>query len=37
MIFPNGSEAIPGWRVRFPVKQAENAETYRVVDDQRMR
>ena len=33
MIFPNGSEAIPGWRVRFPVKQAENAETYRVVDD----
>lgn len=33
MIFPNGSEAIPGWRVRFPVKRAENAETYRVVDD----
>ncbi len=33
MIFANGSEAIPGWHVRFPVKEAENAETYRVADD----
>ncbi len=34
MTLPNGSEPLPGWRVRFPVKQGENAETYRVVDDQ---
>lgn len=32
MIFQNGSEPVPGWQVRFPVKQAENAESYRVVD-----
>lgn len=34
MIFPNGSEPVPGWKVRFPIKRAPNAESYRVVDGQ---
>ena len=34
MMFPNGSEPVPGWQVRFPVKQTANAESYRVVDDE---
>ena len=32
MIVSKGSEVIPGWRMRFPVKKAANADTYRVVD-----
>ena len=34
MIFPNGSEPVSGWQVRFPIKRAPNAESYRVVDGQ---
>ena len=34
MIFPNGSEPLLGWQVRFPIKRALNAESYRVVDGQ---
>ena len=32
MILSKGTEVIPGWRVRFPVKQAANADTYRVAN-----
>lgn len=32
MIVPKGSEVVPGWRMRFPVKKAANADTYRVAD-----
>lgn len=32
MIVSKGSEVVPGWRMRFPVKKAANADTYRVVD-----
>ena len=34
MIFPNGSEPVMGWHVRFPIKRAPNAESYRVVNGQ---
>ena len=34
MIFANGSEPVSGWQVRFPIKRAPNAQTYRVVDGQ---
>ena len=34
MTFPNGSEPVSGWEVRFPIKRAANAESYRVVDGQ---
>ena len=33
MALPNGNRPLPGWRIRFPVKQAENADTYRVADE----
>ena len=33
MLLPNGSRPLPGWQIRFPVKQAENADTYRVADE----
>ena len=33
MPLPNGSRPLPGWQIRFPVKQAENADTYRVADE----
>ena len=33
MPLPNGSRPLPGWQIRFPVKQAENADTYRVSDE----
>lgn len=32
MIVSKGSEVVPGWRMRFPVKKAANADTYRVAD-----
>ena len=32
MILSKGTEVIPGWRVRYPVKQAANADTYRVAN-----
>ena len=31
MIFARGSKPVPGWIVRFPVKDSVNAETYRVI------
>lgn len=33
MLLPNGSRPLPGWQISFPVKQAENADTYRVADE----
>ena len=33
MLLPKGSRPLSGWQVRFPVKQAENADTYRVADE----
>ena len=33
MLLSNGSRPLPGWQIRFPVKQAENADTYRVADE----
>ncbi|MDE0394626.1 MAG: AAA family ATPase [Gammaproteobacteria bacterium] len=32
MILSKGTEVIPGWHVRFPIKQTAAADTYRVVD-----
>ena len=32
MTFPNSSEPVEGWRIRFRVKKGANAEAYRVVD-----
>ena len=33
MRFDKGQEALPGYRVKFPIKDAANAETYRVLDE----
>lgn len=33
MLLPNGSRPLRGWQIRFPVKQAENADTYRVANE----